>query len=129
MKNYQLESDNLLKSMNVVFSAEWVKFDIHFEGDKQKRNIYKCSFRRGGRSFSLMFGQSIAAGKKTPTSYDVVSCLQKHDVGSFSDFCGEFGYDTDSRSAKKIYKAVCKEFAKVNDFFSDSEIEKLAEIQ
>ena len=32
--------------------------------------------------------------------------LEEHlrDYGSFNDFCSEYGYDTDSRKAEKIYK-------------------------
>ena len=64
-----------------------------------------------------------------PTAYDVLACLQKYDVGTFENFCSEFGYDEDSRTAEKIYKAVCKEYLNVCKLWSDSEIEELAEIQ
>lgn len=64
-----------------------------------------------------------------PTLYDVLACLQKYDVGSFEDFCWEFGYDTDSRSAKKTYKAVVKEYDKMCSLFSENDLEVLREIQ
>ena len=63
-----------------------------------------------------------------PTLYDVLSCLQKYDVGTFEDFCSEFGYDTDSRNAKKTYKAVVKEYDKMCSLFSNDELEVLTEI-
>jgi hypothetical protein len=132
MKNYDQQANDLLKSMNVKFNAKFIKYGYHFNDDKQCRDIYKVSFRRGKNSFSLTFGQSInestGNGGNAPTSYDVVSCLQKYDAGSFQNFCGDFGYDEDSRSAEKIYKAVCKEFEKVSNFFTDEEIEQLQEI-
>jgi len=59
----------------------------------------------------------------------VLACIQKYEVGNFQNFCGDFGYDTDSRKAEKIYKAVCKEWEKVNTFFSESELIELQEIQ
>lgn len=64
-----------------------------------------------------------------PTAYDVLSCLQKYDVGTFENFCSEFGYSEDSRTAEKVYKAVCEEYLNVCKLWSDSEIEELAEIQ
>ncbi len=64
-----------------------------------------------------------------PTLYDVLTCLQKYDVGTFEDFCSEFGYDTDSRNAKKTYKAVVKEYDKMCSLFSNDELEILTEIQ
>lgn len=67
--------------------------------------------------------------KNKPSAYSVLSCLTKYDVGTFEDFCGDFGYDTDSRSAEKIYDAVCEEFKNVQTIWSDSEIELLQEIQ
>lgn len=67
--------------------------------------------------------------KKTPTAYDVITCIQKYDIGTFEDFCSEFGYGEDSRKAENIYKAVCKEWRQVEAFFTPDEIEILQEIQ
>jgi hypothetical protein len=131
--NYNKEAKDLLKSMNVTFKADFIEYAQHFADDKECRDIYKCTFRRGKNSFSLRFGQSInestGAGGNAPTEYDVISCLQKYDVGNFGNFCSEFGYNVDSSKAEKIYKAVCKEFFKVSNFFTDTELEQLQEIQ
>lgn len=64
-----------------------------------------------------------------PNAYDILACLQKYDVGTFENFCSEFGYDVDSRKAEKVYKAFCEEFANVQKLFTDEEIERLQEIQ
>jgi len=50
-------------------------------------------------------------------------------VYSFKDFCGEFGYDTDSRKAFTTYKAVKREWENVSKLFTEDEIELLQEIQ
>lgn len=63
-----------------------------------------------------------------PNCYDVLACLTKYDPGTFENFCGEFGYDTDSRKAKKTYKAVRKEYQNLRALFTDSEMELMAEI-
>ena len=63
-----------------------------------------------------------------PTTYDVLECVTKHDPNSFEDFCSDFGYDIDSLSAKKTYKAVKKEWRDVSRVFSDSDIEAMREI-
>lgn len=77
------------------------------------------------------FGR-VAAGKiimpKAPTEYSVLSCLTKYDPGSFEYFCGEFGYDSDSRSAERVYESVEKEWMNVCRIWNDSEIEELQEI-
>lgn len=41
----------------------------------------------------------------------------------------EYGYDTDSRSAYKTYKAVKREWENVAILFNDAELEQLREIQ
>ena len=64
-----------------------------------------------------------------PNEYDVLTCLQKYDVGTFENFCNDFGYDTDSRTAEKTYKAVCDEYKQLCAIFTDDEIEQLQEIQ
>jgi len=64
----------------------------------------------------------------SPSSYSVLSCLTKYDPGTFDNFCSEFDYDIDSRKAKKVYKAVCKEWKNVQSIWSDDEIEQLQEI-
>jgi len=74
-------------------------------------------------------GCDIVKLPKAPTAYDVLACLQKYDVGTFEDFCSEFGYDEDSRKAFKIYKAVIREWKNVELLFTEEQIEKLQEIQ
>lgn len=167
------EATNLIaESFGLNFKCEFIKNDFHFQGDKEKRDIYRITLSRGQRKYSFDFGQSIVKSGfyakygvnkyelprekmnlknhelKTyvkmnfnwdfgnvskdeifkpiePTLYDVLACLQKYDVGTFDDFCSEFGYDTDGRSARKTYKAVCKEFDKVCSLFNNDEIEVL----
>ena len=63
-----------------------------------------------------------------PSKYDILSCLVKYDPGTLGDFCSEFGYDTDSRKAEKIYNAVEGEWLKVQSLFNDDELEILREI-
>ena len=64
-----------------------------------------------------------------PNVYDVLACLQKYDVGTFEDFCSEFGYDEDSRTAERIYIAVVKEYKELSRIFTEEQMEELCEIQ
>ena len=66
---------------------------------------------------------------KEPTSYDVLACLTKYDPGSLEDFCSEFDYDLDSKSAEKTYDAVREEYLNVCALFGQEEMEVLSEIQ
>ena len=61
------------------------------------------------------------------TPYDVLSCLQKCDVGTFEDFCSEFGYD-DSITTHNMYIAVIKEYKQLERIFTPEQMEWLREI-
>lgn len=78
------------------------------------------------------FGR-VAADKiimpKPPTEYSVLACLTKYDIGTLDDFCCEFGYDSDSKTADRVYAAVKEEWLNVCRIWNDSEIEELTEIQ
>ena len=53
------------------------------------------------------------------------SNVLQHD--SFESWAGEFGYDEDSREAKKIYQACLKIALKINQMFTTEEREQLQE--
>lgn len=75
------------------------------------------------------FGRYIINQTKTaPSLYYVLTCLTKQDPGSFEDFCADYGYDTDSRAAEKIWYDVREEGRAVEALFSDC-LEELGEIQ
>ena len=66
---------------------------------------------------------------KAPSEYSILACLTKYDPESFEDFCSEYGYDTDSKTADRVYAAVKEEWLNVCRIWVDSEIEELCEIQ
>lgn len=171
--DYQQQAIDFLQSTNTEFSCEYLRSGKYFHDDTESRDIYQITLKRGKRSFSFEFGQSISDsgfyytkgarktpidrkhldnknivsfikrndydfmnnGKsdkihrpKNPTAYDVLVCLTKSEPGTFEDFCSEFGYDTDSKKAEKIYNAVSNEWLNISKLFTDSEIEQLQEI-
>jgi hypothetical protein len=132
---YQLQAENFQKSIGLKFKSSWVRYGRHFYNDKNDRHIFKITLSRNGKRFSFNFGQSVAKDSQNPTIYDVLSCLQKYDVGTFENFCGDFGYElyNDECTGKnknnfKLYKAVCKEYENVQKLFSDC-LDELQEIQ
>lgn len=104
------------------------EYKRYFPEDKESRYVFKCKLYRGGKSYTFTFGQSLKDGAEEPTMYDILTCLTKYDPGTFENFCSESGYDTDSRTAERTYKAVCKEWDGVNLLFSDI-LDELQEIQ
>ena len=66
---------------------------------------------------------------EAPSEYSILACLTKYDPGSFDDFCSEYGYDSDSKTAHIVYAGVKAEWLNVCRIWNDSEIEELCEIQ
>ena len=174
--DYQKQANDFLESTQTEFSVKYLRHGKHFDDDKDDRDIYEITLKRGNRSYTFNFGQSLKDsgfyftrgrnrtyiddkyltkkgnelasiikskyawdfrnnGKsdiihypEAPTAYDVLSCLTKYEVGTFENFCSEFGYDTDSRKAEKTYKAVLNEWQNVAMLYNDAEIQHLQEI-
>lgn len=126
--------------------------------DKYERNIYSVTMKNKYGEMKVRFYDSYANYKahKKPREYDVLACLEKYDVGSFWDFCSEFGYE-----AKKLrkndpckrcpergyckgedtycdylkdyktyqtYKGCVKEYTDLIGMFTEEQMEKLREI-
>ena len=70
----------------------------------------------------------IKKAEAVPSAYDVLACLTKYDPGTFEDFCCDFGYDEDSRTAERIYFAVQKEYNELCRIFTAEQLEELQEI-
>lgn len=119
MSEYTEQAEDFMKNTGTKIKIDYLKYDYHFVDDKEMRDIYRITLSRNGERMSFNFGQSISNRGIEPNAYDVLACLTKYDPDSFEEFCHEFGYDTDSRKAEKIYKAVCKEWNSVNRLFSD----------
>lgn len=70
---------------------------------------------------------------EAPTAYSILACLQKYEVGTFKDFCNEFGYDerplSDYDVVMQIYQAVTNEYMQLCSLFSNDELELMQEIQ
>lgn len=130
MSEYEMTANAFAKKWGVALSVLDKDYRPYFPDDRDERWVYKCRLSRNGRRYTFTFGQSIAAGDKKPTFYDIFACLQKYDCGTFENFCDEFGYNTDSRKAERTYKAVCKEYNAVVRLFGDNEecMEELTKI-
>lgn len=63
-----------------------------------------------------------------PTEYDILACVEKYSYDSFSDFCAEFGYSTDSISARGTFLACGEEYAGLRRIFTEEQMEKMREI-
>lgn len=86
------------------------------------------------RSLGLRVGASFMDIRKRypkdpkPTAYDMLTSITKSDPYDFENFCGDFGYDSDSHKAEAVYQAVVKEWKTVRRFFTPEELAEVQEI-
>ena len=115
------------------------EFEINaiYKGDKAatwnknnfNRHIVYVKNKTTGAKTSFEFWASIA-NPTLETEYDVLNAFYcfvsdaLSGLNSFEDFCGEFGYDTDSMSAYKTFNA-CKRAYKKFEKIEDSETDDI----
>ena len=56
---YRQQAIDFLQSTNTEFKAEFLRNGKHFADDKEVRDIYKITLKRGPRFYTFNFGQSI----------------------------------------------------------------------
>lgn len=156
MDEYIEQATEFLQKTNSEIKIEYMGLSVNREWkEKEKRCLYEITLTspRGSMTFDFwdsirnaeiktmtleayaekryrMPFSSLMQAKKNavPSVYDVLACLTKSDPGTFEDFCADFGYDEDSRTAERIYFAVQKEYAQLAKLFTPEQMEELAEI-
>lgn len=151
-KDIRLKSSYLVEVLTIELQAKFItSLNKHIESLKPRSEreieILKESFKRYDRQYFLNYTRKALAKKeeqlqkeivqrydtpkqdiKKPSAHDVLACLTKYDVGTFEDFCDDYGYNSDSRKHYKIYESVLEEFEKVSTIWTAEEIEMLQEI-
>ena len=152
MNEYTEQGNKFLEETGTKMTVEFLYHGKHFDDDKDKRDVYKVTLERGGKSMEVKFGQSIAKSltaaklraaqlehrvhqmrRIPPTAYDVLACIEKRqpetDVWRFAQ---EFGYEINSRESMHRVEGICmaviKEYTDVCRVFGGV-LGKLQEIQ
>lgn len=126
--NYEQQALDFAKKHKVNLKVIGVpEYRFYFPEDNESRWVFKLKLSRNRKAYTFTFGQSISCGQKEPTISDVLVCLTTYDVGSFAEFCSEFGYPPDDQ-AEKTYNTVCKEYEATKRLFGDI-MDELREIE
>ena len=127
MSEYEKQAQDFLESTGTELTVEYSHYSKYFPSDEEPRAVFEFILCRDGKKYVGTFGQSIMAGDKMPSDYDILACLDYWE-GNFEDFCGECGYSADSISALNMYNAVIKQSEGLKKLFTFDELEKLGEI-
>lgn len=93
-----------------------------FDGDHWQHNAWTVELHYQGRTMVTPFYTGQMAGE--PTVRDVLECLLSDASGvanseSFEDWCGDYGYDTDSRKAERTYNACVEQTESLRQLLGD----------
>jgi hypothetical protein len=140
--DYKEQAENFLKKFNLLLNIREAvpqKSPIWAKDGKHGINYWVTlsENKTGGKSYSFDFWGSIADKEnnwrgfaKYPNAYDVLACLNTYDKNvSFGDFCLSYGYNEDSITADKTYKAVMLQIEGLENVLSKEAIEALNDIQ
>lgn len=103
------ELDVVCSRLKVRAITKW--YGVSTNPNFPKSNEWKVKLIFQGRQLTIPFYTGFAL-HEAPNAADILSCLVSDSMSiqnarSFEEWCGEFGYDTDSRKAERIYKQ-CK---------------------
>ena len=127
-RGWKFEFGNSVKDSEFVAVYGKTRYELPREWVAKNDATIKWDVRR---DYHHDFGRAKAdhiIRPVAPSEYSIFSCLTKYDPYSFEDFCSEFGYDEDSKTAKRTYNAVVNEWQNVCMMWTDEEIEELREI-
>ena len=119
-----------LNTQPVTITAKLIENGVNFPntGDKTLHNKFRVKVTTNQGSASFDFYDSMhnyTKGITTLSDGELLStleCFLSDAVAandSFEGFCSNFGYDTDSRSAERVYKACQKSLKKAERIFAD----------
>ena len=91
---------------------------------------YRCTLLAGRSRMTIVFSKGSGHNGVWPTIPEVLDCLASDassvdNAGSFEDWCADFGYSTDSRTAKKTFDVVERQARSLRKLLGDSAFETL----
>lgn len=118
--------DEFLKKHRIRMRVEKTERNRHSDDTEWGRTAshYICRYRRpGGLKFACYFSMG-SAHVETPKAADVLDCLASdaagfENVDGFEGWCGDYGYDTDSRRALRTYRVIERQARRLREFLGD----------
>lgn len=127
------DAEFILEAMGVTFAAAQVsqRPDVFNSGWHAGATHWRVLIQRGNQEMTAHYSMG-SAHKGEPVDADVFHCLLSDSDGiegtNFETWAHEFGYDSDSRKAERIFNACEQTLTDLQRLFSASELSDLREI-
>jgi len=108
------------RKYNIRADAVMVDSNPHITDMPAGSAHYRVTLKRPGRQMTVFYSMGPALCRE-PSASEVLSCLISDatsfdNARDFDDWCSNYGYDTDSRKAERIYKTVEAQAGKLKSF-------------
>lgn len=124
-----------MKTLTTFVNENKIKMDVSWTDENKlnkewkNANHYKVTLKYNVYQLTTYFSQGYGIDRE-PNAEDVLNCLASDSLGvdnarSFEEWAVEYGYDTDSRKAEKIYKTCEKQAKKLESFLGTERYQEL----
>lgn len=137
MSEHIKQAKDFLAACGATMEIRYLDKEIHPNwGDKEPHNKYLFIITTPLGTLYDYFYDSVYNTKRNicnVSEYDILTCLERYDVGTIDDFVSEFGYEVhkwdDVRRIERTYNAVVRQYKKLCEIFTPQQMEELREIQ
>jgi len=107
---------------NISIESELVDENPNMTDMPEGSYHWKVTLKRPGKQMTLFFSMGPALTNE-PTAEEVLECLAMDSYTAedetFEEWCGNYGYDTDSRKAERCYNATMNQAGKLVRFLGE----------
>lgn len=125
----QITLQDFINARGLRLSAKPADRNPHMD-DSDSMDHWRCTIRAPkGKTMRVYFSKGVGHHGAEPTLAEVLDCLASDSAGvantSFEEWCGEYGYDTDSRKALRTYRVCDRQAERLKDFLGSASFEEL----
>ena len=114
----------------IAMTSRSIKSHPLMDPDGSKMHNYEVCIQTKKGLLTLGYSKGLGHNGVPPGIEEVLDCMASESAGldsscNFSDWCGDYGYDTDTRKANDVYKAVKKQANDLKRIFGYKDYEIL----
>ena len=115
----------------VLTDHTWEHMDDYVEGSRHWFvTLNRIDGALSGQPMRVPYTAGPAV-EREPDAEHVLDCIALDSMGyenaqgSFEEWCGEYGYDTDSRKTEAIWRSVGEQYAKLKRLLTPAQVQQL----
>lgn len=124
MEEKRISLQDFIASQGITADAAYADRNPNMIDDGARMDHWRVTLRKPGRKMTVYFSMGAGLNGKAPVVGDVLDCLASDAAGvenaqSFEDWCGDYGYNTDSRKALKTFNVCKRQAERLRNFIGD----------